>query len=196
TFRRSRWPQPRISPTALCASRSSPFGWRSPATLDRRRACSKAPSSATRQGVGRIRGSSARFAGTSTTRQKATKSGISLKERRSTHCPRTGHVLTARAPKSSSWSLAMTENPSAVVEAAFRAVYVERMQDLSFVNPVLSVEAVDVLPWNGHWLGVLITPWFMNLILLPESAEAWPALHLGEKCEQVFPAGIFEFIAG
>jgi [NiFe] hydrogenase assembly HybE family chaperone len=90
----------------------------------------------------------------------------------------------------------MTENPSAVVEAAFRAVYVERMQNLPFVNPVLSVEAVDVLPWNGHWLGVVITPWFMNLILLPESTEAWPALHPGEKYEQVFPAGIFEFIAG
>jgi len=90
----------------------------------------------------------------------------------------------------------MTENPTAVVEAAFRAVYKERMQNLPFVNPVLKVEAVDVLFWNGHWLGVLITPWCMNLILLPADAEAWPTLRAGEKSEQMFPAGIFEFVAG
>ena len=90
----------------------------------------------------------------------------------------------------------MTENPAARLEAAFRAIYEERMQDLPFINPALSVEAVDVLPWNGHWLGVLITPWFMNLMLLPGSDKTWPALRRGEKCEQSFPAGVFEFIAG
>src|SRR5271169_127299 len=90
----------------------------------------------------------------------------------------------------------MTENPAARLEAAFRVVYEKRMQGLPFINPALSVEAVDVLPWNGHWLGVLITPWFMNLMLLPDNDEAWPALRPGEKCEQIFPAGIFEFIAG
>jgi [NiFe] hydrogenase assembly HybE family chaperone len=90
----------------------------------------------------------------------------------------------------------MAENPAARLEAAFRAVYEKRMQGLPFVNPALSVEAVDLLPWNGHWLGVLITPWFMNLMLLPDDAGAWPALRPGEKCEQSFPAGTFEFIAG
>lgn len=89
----------------------------------------------------------------------------------------------------------MTENPASVLEEAFRAVYEERMQGLPFINPALSVEAVDVQPWNGHWLGVLITPWFMNLMLLPNAA-AWPALRPGEKCEQSFPAGVFDFIAG
>jgi [NiFe] hydrogenase assembly HybE family chaperone len=90
----------------------------------------------------------------------------------------------------------MTENPAAWLEAAFRVVYEERMQGLPFINPALSVEAVDVQPWNGYWLGVLITPWFMNLMLLPDSDATWPALRPGEKCEQLFPAGTFEFIAG
>jgi [NiFe] hydrogenase assembly HybE family chaperone len=90
----------------------------------------------------------------------------------------------------------MTENPTARLETAFRAIHEKRMQGLPFINPALSVEAIDVLPWNGHWLGVLITPWFMNLVLLPDNNEAWPALRPGEKCEQIFPAGVFEFIAG
>ena len=90
----------------------------------------------------------------------------------------------------------MTENPTSALEGAFRAVYEERMQGLPFINPALSVEAVDVEPWNGHWLGVLVTPWFMNLMLLPNDDAVWPALRPGQKCEQSFPAGVFEFIAG
>ena len=90
----------------------------------------------------------------------------------------------------------MTENPASVLEDAFRAVCEKRMQGLPFINSALSVEAVDVEPWNGYWLGVLITPWFMNLMLLPDDDAAWPVLRPGEKCEQSFPAGVFEFIAG
>src|SRR5213592_1933800 len=90
----------------------------------------------------------------------------------------------------------MTENPGARLEAAFRAIYEKRMQGLPFNNPALSVEAVDVLRWNGYWLGVLITPWFMNLMLLPDDKAIWRALRPGEKSAQIFPAGVFEFIAG
>ena len=32
-----------------------------------------------------------------------------------------------------------------------------------FVNPALAVEAVGFRPWEDHWLGVMVTPWFMNL---------------------------------
>ena len=91
---------------------------------------------------------------------------------------------------------AMTGNPASRLEAAFGAVYEQRMQGLPFVNAALAVEAVGFRPWNGHWLGVLITPWFMNLVLLPDDDAAWPALRAGEKCGQSFPAGVFEFIAG
>ena len=30
-------------------------------------------------------------------------------------------------------------------------------------------------PWRDHWLGVLITPWFMNLVLMPRVAAAMAA---------------------
>ena len=74
---------------------------------------------------------------------------------------------------------AMTGNPASRLEAAFGAVYEQRMQGLPFINAALAVEAVDFRPWNGHWLGVLITPWFMNLVLLPNDQAAWPALRVG-----------------
>jgi len=84
-------------------------------------------------------------------------------------------------------------DPSARLESAFRVV-AQRMTGLGFVNPALVVEAVAFAPWNGHWLGVLVTPWFMSLTLVPRDPAAWEPLALGEKRRYAFPAGQYEFI--
>ncbi len=49
------------------------------------------------------------------------------------------------------------------------------MRGLDVVNPRLAVEAVGFAPWDGHWLGVLLTPWCMNLMLLPRDRGALAA---------------------
>jgi len=84
-------------------------------------------------------------------------------------------------------------DPSPRFEAAFRAA-AARMRGLGFVNPALAVEAVGFAPWNGHWLGVLVTPWFMNLTLAPHDPARWRPLAQGEKRRYAFPAGEYEFI--
>jgi [NiFe] hydrogenase assembly HybE family chaperone len=53
---------------------------------------------------------------------------------------------------------------------------------------------VGFAPWQGHWLGVMVTPWFINLILAPGDATRWHALPQGEKRCYRFPAGDFDFI--
>jgi len=88
----------------------------------------------------------------------------------------------------------MTESdPSARLTAAFRSA-AARMQGLDLVNPALDVEAVGFAPWDGHWLGVMVTPWFMNLTLLPRERAAWRPLATGEKRRYAFPAGEYEFV--
>jgi len=62
------------------------------------------------------------------------------------------------------------------------------------VNPVLAVEAVGFRPWRDHWLGILVTPWFMNLMLLPRIASQWQPIAGGASRHYGFPAGVFEFI--
>ncbi|HEY2190006.1 MAG TPA: [NiFe]-hydrogenase assembly chaperone HybE [Caldimonas sp.] len=84
-------------------------------------------------------------------------------------------------------------DPSARLTAAFREV-AKRMQGLGFVNPALEVEAVGFAPWQGHWLGVMVTPWFMNLVLLPRDLDQWQPLPMGGKRKLRFPAGVYEFI--
>jgi [NiFe] hydrogenase assembly HybE family chaperone len=85
------------------------------------------------------------------------------------------------------------DDPSARLVAVFRAAAL-RMQGLDFVNPALEVEAVAFGAWEDRWLGVMVTPWFMNLALLPCGPARRQPLKVGEKRRYAFPAGDFEFI--
>jgi len=85
-------------------------------------------------------------------------------------------------------------SPAAALERAFEAVRQERMRDVPVLNPALGVEAVGFRPWREHWLGVLVTPWFMNLVLMPRVVSAWHTIGERETRHHVFPAGVFEFI--
>jgi [NiFe] hydrogenase assembly HybE family chaperone len=86
-------------------------------------------------------------------------------------------------------------DPSTRLEAAFRAVYAEKMRGLPFVNAAVGVEAVGFAPWKHYWLGVMVTPWSMNLLLAPRDTGAWRPLPAGEKRRYTFPAGRFDFIS-
>ncbi len=82
------------------------------------------------------------------------------------------------------------------LEKVFETIHEERMQDVPVLNPQLLVQAVGFRHWEGHCLGVLITPWFINLMLLPEEGSAWDELRVGEKVFQRFPSGVYEFTVG
>jgi [NiFe] hydrogenase assembly HybE family chaperone len=84
-------------------------------------------------------------------------------------------------------------DPSARLTAAYRAIAV-RMEGLNFVNPAIEVEAVGFAPWESHWLGVMVTPWFINLMLLPREPAAWSSLPQGKTLRYHFPAGDYDFI--
>ncbi|HYN59915.1 MAG TPA: [NiFe]-hydrogenase assembly chaperone HybE [Rubrivivax sp.] len=86
--------------------------------------------------------------------------------------------------------------PNAALEALFRHIAQQRMAGVPILNPALSVEAVGFRPWDEHWLGVLITPWFMNLWLMPRNLARWQPIAAGTSRHYVFPAGVFEFIGG
>jgi [NiFe] hydrogenase assembly HybE family chaperone len=84
-------------------------------------------------------------------------------------------------------------DPQALV-TAFERIAGTRMAGMPFCNPVLAVEAVGFRPWAGGQAGVLITPWCINLVLLP-GADA-RALGSGESVTTAFPSGQYEFMGG
>ena len=81
------------------------------------------------------------------------------------------------------------------LEACFEEIRATRMAGVPILNEALSVAAVGGRDWNGHWLGVLVTSWFMNLMLVPDETDG-EAIAPGTKRHFVFPAGRFEFIRG
>jgi [NiFe] hydrogenase assembly HybE family chaperone len=90
---------------------------------------------------------------------------------------------------------ARRESPAPRLEAAFTHVWRTRMAGLPFLNPALRVAAVGFRPWQGQWLGALVTPWSVNLMLLPGEGD-WTSLPKGAERFVDMPAGRFRFIAG
>jgi [NiFe] hydrogenase assembly HybE family chaperone len=89
-------------------------------------------------------------------------------------------------------ALPPTDDPSPRLVRAFSAI-ADRMQGLGICNPALRVEAVGFAPWQAHWLGVMVTPWSINLLLVPRCAEAMPPAS-GQTQRHRFPAGDYDFI--
>ncbi|WFP49855.1 [NiFe]-hydrogenase assembly chaperone HybE [Methylomonas sp. EFPC3] len=79
------------------------------------------------------------------------------------------------------------------LEQAFNAILADRMQDVPLLNSALSVQALPFRGAGDDWLGVLVTPWSMNLMVFPGPNSAWQQLPLGAKFSRELPYGSFEF---
>ncbi|RVT83230.1 [NiFe]-hydrogenase assembly, chaperone, HybE [Rhodobacteraceae bacterium CCMM004] len=89
---------------------------------------------------------------------------------------------------------AAKEAAVAALVADFTEVYHAKMRDVPLVNKALHVEAVGFRAHGDGWLGVLLSPWFMNLVLLPGPAQDWSTLTPGAKQTLAFPSGDYEFL--
>ncbi len=85
-------------------------------------------------------------------------------------------------------------SPTDAVEEAFFRIQQEQMADVPILNQALSVEAVDFQRWQGHWLGIVVTPWCMSMLLVPGSAENWVSTGENQRRFVKFPAGDFAFL--
>lgn len=109
-------------------------------------------------------------------------------------------------------------DPSRLLEKMYRRIWETSMREMSFVNPALAIEAVGFRRWEapvrdagdsdrpvaktasgeqplaGDWVGALITPWFLNLFLLPGGGTLWRDRRPGERCPVEFPIGPLVFI--
>lgn len=87
------------------------------------------------------------------------------------------------------------DDPAAFLEAHYQHVWATRMHDLPFVNAALSVEAIGFQRLDGDWLGVVVTPWFLNLVLVSGGGQLWGDIPAGERRYLSLPCGTMQFIA-
>ena len=86
-------------------------------------------------------------------------------------------------------------DPGPRVVAYFRRVLADRMAGLPFINPALAVATTSFLRVDGDWLGAVLTPWCLQLVLLPGGGALWEDIPAGERRYVGLPAGALEFIA-
>jgi [NiFe] hydrogenase assembly HybE family chaperone len=89
-----------------------------------------------------------------------------------------------------------SEHIQAELEKTFRLIEDTRMRGLPLLNPALEVQTTVFKRCTaGDWAGVLITPWSMNLILLPGDENGWAGTPSGGELERNFPSGDYRFTA-
>jgi [NiFe] hydrogenase assembly HybE family chaperone len=86
------------------------------------------------------------------------------------------------------------ENPAALVAATFATIARTRMAGLPIVNPALAVTVPLMRAHLGEWLGVLVTPWAISLVLLPGNGGRFRPLAIDETQTWKFASGEYDFI--
>ncbi|MES9882665.1 MAG: [NiFe]-hydrogenase assembly chaperone HybE [Sedimenticola sp.] len=79
------------------------------------------------------------------------------------------------------------------LEEIFTRIQNEQMKGIPILNYAIRVETVGFQEWDGCCVGILITPWFMNLMLFPKHEGEWDDLAVGKKQTHKLPADCYEF---
>lgn len=83
------------------------------------------------------------------------------------------------------------DRPARLVETWRRAV--PAMADLPVFNPALGVHATAFLRWKAARIGVVVTPWFMNVVAVPDDPATLPPA--GSPAVLPLPDGELDAIA-
>jgi len=80
----------------------------------------------------------------------------------------------------------------------FFMVETQRMEGVPILNKALSVSAFGFEIFGDYRLGIMLTPWFMNLMLMPVNKEVIDIVEqeFGSTQHHALPSGPFAFIVG
>ncbi|SFV58834.1 Hydrogenase maturation factor HoxT/HybE [hydrothermal vent metagenome] len=80
----------------------------------------------------------------------------------------------------------------------YEYIYIHKMTNIPIVNNKLKVATVGFTNWgveskNESEVGILITPWFMNVVLLPKG-DMQHKTQVGKSVNILFPEGEYLFL--
>lgn len=86
------------------------------------------------------------------------------------------------------------ETPAHNFERVFERIHRERMAPLPICRHDIVVRALGFAPFAGHWLGALVTPWSVLVILAAGNRQTWPNVEVGKIMPVTLPGGAFHFL--
>ncbi|WP_431222798.1 hydrogenase-2 assembly chaperone [Serratia sp. L9] len=87
-------------------------------------------------------------------------------------------------------------NPAAQLERVFQAIAARDMHQLPFFQPQIPVRACGFQLFEQQWIGSLLTPWMLSLLVLPGPDQQWQPREVGDKLALMLPCGNVRFTVG
>ncbi|MND77458.1 Hydrogenase-2 operon protein HybE [compost metagenome] len=86
-------------------------------------------------------------------------------------------------------------SPAPLLVAQYERIAREEMQGLPFYHPDMPIVAECVL-FEGQWLGCVLTPWMLSVVVLPGPDQRWPVRSSSERLALQLPCGNMTFMVG
>ena len=86
-------------------------------------------------------------------------------------------------------------NPATLLVAQYERIAREEMQGLPFYHATMPIVAECVL-YEDQWLGCVLTPWMLSLVVLPGPDQRWPVRSSSDRLALQLPCGNLTFMVG
>ncbi|AUT41090.1 hydrogenase-2 assembly chaperone [Aeromonas caviae] len=86
-------------------------------------------------------------------------------------------------------------NPAPLLVAQYERIAREEMQALPFYHATMPIVAECVL-FEGQWLGCVLTPWMLSVVVLPGPDQLWPVRSCSDRLALQLPCGNMTFMVG
>ncbi|NPD00002.1 hydrogenase-2 assembly chaperone [Brenneria sp. hezel4-2-4] len=98
--------------------------------------------------------------------------------------------------KESSLIIGDDYHPATWLEPMFTRIAREKMQMLPFFRPGIPVKACGFTLFEQQWVGCLLTPWMISLLVLPGPRQVWPLRTPADRLALALPCGNVTFVVG
>ncbi|MFM4677021.1 hydrogenase-2 assembly chaperone [Aeromonas media] len=86
-------------------------------------------------------------------------------------------------------------NPAPLLVAQYGRIAREEMQALPFYHAAMPIVAQCTL-FEGQWLGCVLTPWMLSVVVLPGPDQLWPVRSSSDRLALQLPCGNLTFMVG
>ncbi|MEV3825284.1 hydrogenase-2 assembly chaperone [Aeromonas caviae] len=86
-------------------------------------------------------------------------------------------------------------NPAPLLVAQYERIAQQEMQVLPFYRASMPIVAECVL-FEGQWLGCVLTPWMLSVVVLPGPDQLWPVRSSSDRLALQLPCGNLTFMVG
>ncbi|UYB69068.1 hydrogenase-2 assembly chaperone [Aeromonas veronii] len=100
-----------------------------------------------------------------------------------------------RVPETAQEFAGFASEPAPLLVAQYERIAREEMQALPFYHATMPIVAECTL-FEGQWLGCVLTPWMLSVVVLPGPDQLWPVRSSSERIALQLPCGNMTFMVG